>query len=307
MKICFIAPGEIEIPPNGWGALETVLWNQFNALKELGEDVYFINEKDTELTYKKVLEINPDVVHLHYGKHWEIMPLLNCKKIITSHDGSFLQSIKFHEHLVRNFYFDCSFFVLTSWEKDFLLQIGISPNSIKILPNGVNYNKFKKSEKPNYENKSVCLGKIDKRKRQTILQKQSEDVVFVGDSCDEEFNKELNYLGRWNREEVYENLTHYASLILLSSSELQPLVCLEAMSAGLGLIISEACVENLDLSKNFITVIPDNKLNDDLYIQEKIKQNQTESLKSRKEILEYAKQFNWINIGKKWLNNYMEI
>ena len=303
MKICFIAPGEIEIPPKGWGALETVLWSQFKALEKLGEDVYFINEKNTQLTHQKILEINPDVVHLHYGKHWEIMPLIKCKKIITTHDGSFLQSIQFHETLIRNFFYDCRFFVLTSHEKKLLLRIGISPNNIKTLPNGVDFDMFKKSEKADYPNKSICLGKIDKRKRQSILQKQSEDVIFVGECCDPEFNKNSNYLGSWDRELVYENLTKYANFVLLSSSELQPLVCLEALSSGLGLVISEACIENLDISKNFITVIPDNKLNDNLYIQEKIKQNQKISIDSRKEILEYAREFDWINIGKKWLKN----
>ena len=305
MKICFVAPGEIEIPPNGWGALETVLWNQYQSLKKLGEEVYFINEKDTSKTYKKILEINPDVVHLHYGKHWQMMPELKCKKIITSHDGSFLSSQLFHENLVRKFYYDCHFFCLTTFERDLFLKIGISPNKIFLLPNGVDCKKFNNVNKDlvKFKDYSICLGKIDSRKRQSELQKQISNIKFVG-ACEDTFfdvNDE-NYLGVWDRQSVYENLTHYANLVLLSSLELQPLVCLEALSSGLGLVLSEACTQNLDTTKDFITVIPNKYINDISYINNKIEANRSISLNSRNEILEYSKQFDWINIGKKWLS-----
>jgi len=304
MKVCFVAPGEIEIPPNGWGALETVLWNQYNALKKLGCDVTFLNEKSTTETHKKILEINPDVVHLHYGKHWEIMPHLKCKKIVTSHDGSFISSKPFHEQLVRKFYYDCTFFCLTSFERDFLIKLGISPNKALILGNGVDYNKFNKvdSNSAKFKEYSLCLGKIDQRKRQSIIQKQIPNIKFVGACEDPSFDTEdENYLGAWDRDKVYQDLTHYSNLVLLSSSELQPLVCLEALSAGLGLVISEACTENLDTNKEFITVIPNDFINDPNYIKNKIEENQSVSLNSRAKILEYAKRFDWMEIGQKWL------
>jgi glycosyltransferase involved in cell wall biosynthesis len=303
MKICFIAPGEIKIPPNGWGALETVLWNQFNALKKLGEDVYFINENNTQLTYKKILEINPDVVHLHYGKHWEIMPLIKCKKIVTSHDGSFLNSLSFHEQLVRSFYYDCDFFVLTTWERDFLLQIGISPNNIKILPNGVDFESFTVSQNPNKINKSICLGKIDKRKNQAFLQKLDCGIDFVGQNHCTDFNPlKEDFLGMWNREQVFSKMTEYANLILVSNSELQPLVCLEALSCGLGLVISKSASQNLDESLPFISVIEDEQIKNKKYIKEKILENRKFcSAINRQEIVNYAKSFSWENIAKKYI------
>jgi glycosyltransferase involved in cell wall biosynthesis len=303
MKICFIAPGEIEIPPTGWGALETVLWNQFNALKNLGEDVYFVNEKDTQLTYEKVKEINPDVIHLHYGKHWEIMPLFSCKKIVTSHDGSFLQSIKFHEQLVRKFYFDCNFFVLTSWERNFLLQIGISPNNIKILPNGVDFKSFTVSQNPKKINNSICLGKIDKRKNQAFLQKLDCGIDFIGQNNCVNFNPlDESFLGIWNRQQVFSQMTEYANLVLVSNSELQPLVCLEALSCGLGLVISESASQNLDKNLPFITIIEDEKIKDKSYVREKILENRKFcSTMNRLDVVNYAKSFSWENIAKKYI------
>ena len=74
--------------------------------------------------------------------------------------------------------------------------------------------------------------------------------------------------------------------------------------AVLGLVISEACVQNLDLSKKFITVIPKEKENDPQYIKERIVQNRDYCLSiDRTEIRDYAKTFNWKNIAKQYENH----
>lgn len=303
MKICFIAPGEIEIPPNGWGALETVLWNQYESLKKLGIDVHYINSKDTNYTAEKVMELSPDFVHLHLGKHWEIMPQLPFKKIVTSHDGSFMHSKPFHERLIRNFFYDCIFFPLTSWERDFIVRIGIPSYNCSIIPNGVSFSSFNRVSLANIKDKTLCLGKIDHRKRQHELQSMNLGIDFVGFNTIPEFNEnDESFLGPWSRDQVFENLTYYSNLVLLSSSELQPLVCLEALAAGLGLVLSSAATQNLDTSLDFVTVIPDDKLNDADYISFAIKENREVSRLSRNTIIEYGRSFDWINIGKKYLN-----
>mgnify|MGYP002635470338 CR=1 FL=1 len=307
MKICFVAPGEIEIPPNGWGALETVLWNQYQSLRELRQDVYYINEKNSQSAFEKVKEISPDFVHLHLGKHWEIMPHIPFKKIVTSHDGSFMQSKPFHERLIRNFFYDCIFFPLTSWEQDFILNIGISKHNCTIVPNGVSFSSFNRVPRDQVKNKSICLGKIDRRKRQHELQQMNLGIDFVGANTIPDFNeKDECFMGPWSRDQVFQNLTYYSNLILLSSSELQPLVCLEALASGLGLVISEAASQNLDTSLDFITVIPNSKLNDNAYVQSAIETNKILSQNSRESIIEYGKTFDWINIGKKYLEALSE-
>ena len=303
MKICFIAPGEIEIPPKSWGALETVVYHQSSQLNRLGHETFVINEKDSNVAFQKIKEINPDIVHLHYGSHYEIMPYISCRKIVTCHDGSFKNSIALHDSLVRKFFYDCEFFCLTQFEKSFLIRTGISPIKIKILPNGVNTDAFRvclSSEAKKY-NQTICIGKIDKRKRQAQLQNKDSDIDFVGEIADSDFDsKDTHYLGPWTREQIYENLTEYGNLILLSQSELQPLVCLEALSAGLGLVISEACTENLDLSLPFISVIPDDKLSDDRFIEDVLITNRDTCYKMRKEIVQYVTNFHWRQITLKY-------
>ena len=307
MKICFIAPGEISVPPLGWGALETVIWNQYSNLKKTGHDVSIVNETDSRVTLDKVNEINPDIVHLHYGCHYQIMPHIKCRKIVTNHDGSFLSSKPFHESLVRRFLYDCEFFILTSWEKEFLLKIGISPQKIKLLPNGVDFKAFNFQTEAKISDSSICLGKIDKRKNQAFLQSLNRDVYFVGENTIPEFNMlDSKYLGSWARAEVYEKLTNYSNLILISELELQPLVCLEALSAGLGLVISEAASQNLDKSLPFITVIQQNLIHNPEVVALSISNNRNICASiGREKIRQYAKQFDWDNIIKSYINNIL--
>jgi glycosyltransferase involved in cell wall biosynthesis len=302
MKICFIAPGEIPIPVEGWGALETVVWNQACELEKIGYSVSIINEPTAEKTLEKIFQINPDVVHLHYGRHYEIMPHINCRKIVTNHDGSFLASLKFHDSIIRKYLFDCEFFILTTWERDLLLNIGISPQKIKIIPNGVDFSKFHFKNEPTFPDYSICLGKIDHRKNQHFIQSLNCNVNFVGQNTISEFNVlDPLYLGSWNRGQVYHNLTDYANLILISQLELQPLVCLEALSAGLGIVISESASQNLDTSLPFITIIQQDLIFNTEIVSSAISNNRNICLKmGRKKIREYASLFDWKNVIKKY-------
>ena len=303
MKICFIGPGEINIPPDGWGAVETVIWNQYSELLKLGYDVHIVNEPTIQQTYDTIKRINPDVIHLHYGKYFELMPHFSCRKIVTNHDGSFLFSQKFHDEILRLFLYDCEFFILTYWEYNFLYNIGISPSKIHILPNGVDIEKINFEAIPTFPDKSICLGKIDHRKNQQFLQNLNLNIDFVGQNTISEFQSlDSHYLGSWNREKVFQNLTKYNNLILLSQSELHPLVCLEALAAGLGLVISEAASQNLDSSLSFITIIGQKDIQNSDIVSKKIKDNR-EICKNidRKIIKNYAKKFSWTNIIKKYI------
>ena len=57
MKIINITPGLISIPPNGWGAIEKIIWENHCALLNLGlkSEIKYLNEVDG----------SEDVVHIH--------------------------------------------------------------------------------------------------------------------------------------------------------------------------------------------------------------------------------------------------
>ena len=114
------------------------------------------------------------------------------------------------------------------------------------------------------------------------------------------FNQNKNYLGELPKSKIKTDLTEYGNLVLVSDGEVHPRVCTEALAAGLGVVISECGVANLDLSKPFITVIPDSKINDIKYIETQIIINRDYSNSHRHDILEYARQFDWDNIIEKY-------
>ena len=60
--------------------------------------------------------------------------------------------------------------------------------------------------------------------------------------------------------------------------------------------MSEWATANLDLEKKFITVIPEDKIHDISFIEEKIIENRLYSIENREEILNYAKEFEWCKI-----------
>ena len=142
----------------------------------------------------------------------------------------------------------------------------------------------------------MYLAKVDFRKRQHLFQ-DIEELYFAGNLADERFMlKGDRYLGEWSKAHLYENLTKYANLALLSDGEAHPLVCLEAMSAGLGLVISQYSAANLDTSLPFIDVITEDKINDVEYVSQILEKNREISVKMRKEIREYAMTFSWRNM-----------
>ena len=300
MKIAIIGPGVSSIPPIGWGAVEILVWDYKQTLEKFGHEVHIINTSDTNQIVQQVNNINPDFVHVQYDDYYNITERFNCKNVIlTSHYAYLGQLSKIGGYLPTFNGFKNSkayIFALSKKIKDAYIKNGMDENKIFVVPNGVRDDLFNFKEQIE-EEKSIYLAKIDYRKRQFIFE-GIKDLYFAGNIVDPRF-KRVNYLGEWSKEHLYQNLTNYANLVLLSDGEAHPLVCMEAMVSGLGLVLSEYATANLDLSKPFIDVIPENKINDFNYIESVIIENRKKSLPMRAEIRKYAlDNFKWEHIVK---------
>ncbi len=96
--------------------------------------------------------------------------------------------------------------------------------------------------------------------------------------------------------------------MLLSDGEAHSLVIMEAFAAGLGVVVSEFAQANLDTDKEFITVIPESKIDDVEYVEYAIIKNREYSVAHRDEILEYAKEFDWTSVLQNhYLPNVQEV
>ncbi|MGL4090665.1 glycosyltransferase [Agrobacterium cavarae] len=309
MKIALIAPGLISVPPQGWGAVETLVYDYSLELQRQGCDVLIVNQQSADEVIEKVNSYNPHFVHCHADNHIGIMTRINCKnRAFTSHFGYLETPHLFPKYIASTHSFavsqeDLYLFCLSPSIAQMYLRDGVDPRRIRITPNGVNTGLFKYDPAPTKPHKSVCLAQVSVRKRQSLAQRARADIDFVGGigSYSKAYRAGFNpttesYLGEWTREDVYNELTHYGNLVLLSEAEAHPLVCLEALSSGLGVVVSEASSANLDTARSFITVVPEEKIKDLKYLREKIVENRVQAVKSREEIIAYAKSFDYKNI-----------
>ena len=312
MKIAIVGPGIMEIPPKGWGAVEILIWDQKLALEELGHEVRIVNTASPIDILKEINQFRPDFVHVQYDDFVELCPYIQYPNAITSHFGYLEQPNRWDYYgprvaskfaQIKPNIFCLSPGIKNVYEK----EMGISSDQLFVTPNGVNVDKFKFKELPLTEDmaKSIYLAKIDYRKRQHMFQ-SIQSLWYAGNNADPRFDTSNNYLGEWSKETLYNDLTNYGNLVLLSDGEAHPLVCLEAFAAGLGVVISQWAAANLDLDKDFITVIPDDKINDMEFVDTELLRNRYYSVNHRPEIREYAESFSWTKVVEKYYVPAME-
>ena len=296
MKISIIGPGLMPIPPKGWGAVESLIWDMANALKDLGQDVQIINTTDGNKVLAAINEFNPDFVHINYDDFIVLYPHITQPKAMTSHFGYLERPDMMNGYVnIFNKFQDMkpNVFCLSEGIKNIYRIFSNFPeDKLFVTPNGVNVDVFNFKEEPEYPHRSMYLAKVDYRKRQHLFQ-NIPTLWFAGNIVDERYDTKNNYLGEWSKEQLYKELTDYGNLVLLSDGEAHSLVIMEAFAAGLGVVISEYAVANLDVDKEFITVIPEKKIKDIEYVEGQIIRNREYSIHHRQEILEYGKQFEW--------------
>lgn len=312
MKIAIIAPGAMPLrgtKTNGHGAIERLVLAQTEHIRKHGHEVNLINTPSRSDIIREVREFSPDFICHNYDVTFDVIPYLvnnqgfRIPTAITSHFGllHFPQYNHEVQHFIRYAKNEYVFALTEKCKSVFVNQFGFPADKVFITPNYTETDKMKFHPDSEVKNQSICLGKIDGRKRQALLQSYNTNTVFVGESIDPKFNtQDKNYLGPWTRDEVDEKLGQYANLVLLSAGELSALVLLEGMSAGLGIVVSEAsAAPYLGTNLPFISIIPDSKIGDKEYVKYVIEQNREYSLDHRQEIRDYAaKHFSWDNITK---------
>ncbi len=302
MKISIVGPGIMPIPPTGWGAVEILIWDQKLALEKLGHEVQIVNTKSPIDIIKQINSFRPDFVHIQYDDFIELYSYVQYPCAITSHFGYLEQPNRWDYYgarIAKPFQdIKPNVFCLSYGIKEVYQNIlNIPSDRLFVTPNGVNINEFNYVSNPKHPDRSIYLAKIDYRKRQHLFQ-SIKTLWYAGNVADTRFDQSKNYLGEWSKHTLYNNLTHYGNLVLLSDGEAHPLVCMEALAAGIGVVVSQWGAANLDISKDFITVIPEDKINDIEYVESRIIENREYSVQHRDEIREYVKQFDWPTVIK---------
>jgi glycosyltransferase involved in cell wall biosynthesis len=309
MRLVLVGPGLAPIPPVGWGAVESLIWDYKIFLNKYHPtiSVEIVNDYDYYVSINNINSFNPDIVHIHRD-HIDIINGINCKNIIiTTHNGYITNKNYLEDNYFKSMiptYVNSNSYILSLNKSINNLFIKNGASKTYIQYNGANNELFKFKHSPLYPNRSIYLARICNTKKQYLYQ-YIPVLYFAGKQDDKRFYPDNpRYLGEWTKKYLYNNLTEYANLVLLSEAEAHPLVCCEALICGLGLVVSECASVNLDTSLPFIDVIPDSKLNDIGYVYSTIVKNQLKSIEMRDEIRYYGiTKFGWKNI----VNNYVKI
>ena len=298
MKIALIGPGIMEIPPDGWGAVEMLIWDYTVILRELGHRVEIINTPDRDLIKFEVEHGKYDVVHLHYDVFHDIIddlvPL--CKALVVSSHYPYVNTPHMwgrdgYGAIAQRYAANRNFHIFCSSQKDFdtWVELGANPSRVWLSKLGVRPYPYKFDEFASWD-RTLCFSQIVDRKRQYLLE-DIDSVDFMGRmEFGGAFNKNhKNYKGEVIREKLNEYITCYSNMTLLSEVEnTTPLVIKEGLICGLGIVCSEAITPELDTSKPWIDVIPESKINNLDYVLEVIENNKQVSKQHRKEIREYG-------------------
>ena len=265
ITIIFVAHGNEPIPPSGWGAVEQVIWQYTIRLRALDHEVILVNKKRWGAVFATLwycMTRRVDVVHSHAEKPVRALASLIKRPLLVSTTHQPLNAASLDKSELKalrrcNF---APYHLILRADIAALIEDRNPKAVCSVLPNGVEVHEFK--TKPNGNGKAVFIGRIQARKRQDdcakILAPSGIVCNVIGPDFGEiEPSPELRerMVGAWDRETVHERLCEYSCLILLSTSEGQPLVVVEALAAGLPVVISPACTGNLDLSQPFIHVV----------------------------------------------------
>jgi glycosyltransferase involved in cell wall biosynthesis len=316
MKIALVGPGIIEIPPKGWGAVESLIWDYATELGELGHEGTIINTPDRQEILNSLSEDEYDFIHVHYDVFYDLMDSIhklcpNSKLAISSHypyiDQKDRHVFDGYDRIYRWLISNRNYYNFCISEKDYntYLNDGAEKEKLLICKNGAQHRDYSYTKTPDRFDRTLYLGKIEKRKRQSFYQ-SIENIDYVGKYVSgTEFNIDINYLGEWSHQTKLDTVTHYGNMLLLSDGENgTPLVIKEALICGLGVVVSKYAAHDLDETLPFVTIIDDEMWNDIEYVKSKIEDNRKISLEMRDKIRDYGvNNFSWENLVKSYIKN----
>ena len=250
MKILFVGPGLLPIPPEGWGGIEHLVWDMKLAFNKLSHDVKIVNTTNPKEIIFEINNYRPDFVHVQYDDWVLLYPYIQYPCAISTHFAYIEQPDKMGGYKQRVFdhypNIKPNIFALSDGIVEAYSKVNVPKEKLFLTPNGLDNSEYRFVDKPKYPDRSICIGKIEDRKKQYFLQ-GVDSLWFAGNIADNRFNQNKNYLGELPKSKIKTDLTEYGNLVLISDGEVHPRVCTEALAAGLGVVISECGIANLDL------------------------------------------------------------
>lgn len=276
MRILILAPGNVQIPPLGWGAVETVISETIPEYQKNGCSIMLMNSKAVA-DFWRALQFKPDVVLVHddlaTARARFFFP--RTRIVAVCHYGLSAKPDLWHRSFKKVIgkldYADYVICLNPTIYQVFLEYFPIK--KLAISPNGSSFSPLV-SEVPG--DGIICVGKVEPRKKQfelfKSLSKIGVEITFVGEIADKRVQSLLErdpkltryFVGPWSRNELSENLSKYKALLLSSLGEADALVLYEAQLAGLNVIVNKSSLGSQDPALPWIHVTDDDLTSQEL-------------------------------------------
>lgn len=267
-KLLIVAPGNIPIPNNGWGAVEIIISETLDLYTAAGFDVWVLNSRNRK-KWKEAKRINFPIILSHSDIDNPRIRLTwpNSKIVGVSHYGLGAYPEMWDKKFKKILFGmkSCDFVICLSKAVASTFSMYLPPEKILTIPNG---SAFKSTcDQPGEINKIICLGKVEKRKKQfelwEILKSSSIGITFAGPIIDERVRGEIaknptlahTFTGPISRKSLSAELGKYTALILISDGEADALVLYEAQLAGLPVLVTQRSLGSQNPELDWIRVI----------------------------------------------------
>ena len=262
IKLLIIAPGAMEIPTQGWGAVETIIAETLDIYIQEDYRVSLLNSMNVK-HWLEARKFEFDVILCHSDVHakkalrsWQSVPV-----VAVTHYGLAAYPDLWHRSYRKTFesIARCDVIICLNpqIEKTFR-GLGIEARLIT-SPNGSAFSP--KVASLRRHNEFVILGKVEDRKQQFEIYQMSKNTdakfIFVGEIVDDRVKDLISsdasissvFVGEWNRSQLRQGLSELGCLVLMSKGEADALVLYEAQLAGLPIIVTPSALgsQNPDL------------------------------------------------------------
>jgi len=149
MKITHVTPGIIPIPPNGWGAVEKIIWEYHQNLQSMGIEshIKYLNE----VNYQE-----GDIVHIHIANLAIEAHKMGIPYIFSLHDHHVVYNGKDSFNYKQNLE-AIKKSIVSFCHAEYLVDYFEETDKLFYLSHGVNTNFFKVDNQYRTEHKLLCL------------------------------------------------------------------------------------------------------------------------------------------------------
>ncbi|MBC8137757.1 MAG: glycosyltransferase family 4 protein [Fibrella sp.] len=312
MKILLVFHGGNPLPPEPWDSVGNIIWRQKAFLTERGHSVTIHNQKGRIWNVLLARPWDYDIVHIHDDgrcKLWApIQQVFKFRLALTSHFAYTIFRNLWHKKYPATYFSTLKVpyhIALSAEMRQFAYDNGYKGKAW-VLPNAIHTEEVAFNPAP-APKQAIVLGRVYPRKKQRflsdlLLSEESLQLDLYGPTNEPDFlgnGKNVVYRGLWDREQVRNNLTDYAVMILISDGEAHAVVIIEALAAGLSLVVSAEAAHNLDTSLPWIHVVDRDNPEE---IIAALKRAIAENAQYRAAIRAYCERaFDWRVIGPRYL------